>query len=412
MRSDLPGHDLTPPDKTTGDSGSGGGPGTRKEGASGAAVDHVESTSPPEANLSETPEASLTEDFGEIRVYIERSPGDGEDARPLALQSSAGSGVVSVFDGLGGAGSTSYWIQGKRRTGAFIAARLARSIVKEGCATVLTGSRGDTPARVNRTGSSGDGGEFELSRVLAERLTRGFASVAADLEGDKKTSIRSQLLRRLPTTIAGVYFRPTGVRDEVELRSFWAGDSRAYLMSPSEGLQQLTVDDVAGDVSALSSLTTDAPLTNVVTADGEVLLRESVQVVRDESLVVVATDGCFAYWSTPWHFEHALLDAICNSGTADECSAALGAAIEAVAGDDASLCIAPVTAWQYRDFARAFRPRLEQLCHKFLDPIATVDDQIRSSVEATEALRVRRATTVGRLWASYAPLYEMRLPER
>lgn len=69
-----------------------------------------------------------------LGVWTEKQRGHGEDAEPLFLHHwSSGSGLLGVFDGLGGSGGrlVGQTRDGKERTSAWIASRCARAASEE-----------------------------------------------------------------------------------------------------------------------------------------------------------------------------------------------------------------------------------------------------------------------------------------
>src|SRR5688572_6147156 len=67
-----------------------------------------------------------------ISINIEKVFGKGEDAEPILDLYKDGDILISVFDGLGGAGSSIYKDEdGMTHTGAYYASRFAKDIVKE-----------------------------------------------------------------------------------------------------------------------------------------------------------------------------------------------------------------------------------------------------------------------------------------
>src|SRR5437667_81453 len=65
-----------------------------------------------------------------MTLCVEKKPNEGEDAEPI-LSLTTNAALLAVFDGLGGAGGTRYNVNGTLRTGAYIAARLARAVAAE-----------------------------------------------------------------------------------------------------------------------------------------------------------------------------------------------------------------------------------------------------------------------------------------
>ena len=64
-------------------------------------------------------------------IWIEKKADEGEDSEPILL-TNVENGFVSVFDGMGGAGSTKYTTKNDGvHTGAYFSARIVQKVVKE-----------------------------------------------------------------------------------------------------------------------------------------------------------------------------------------------------------------------------------------------------------------------------------------
>ena len=71
----------------------------------------------------------------------------------------------------------------------------------------------------------------------------------------------------------------------------WAGDSRAYVLDPAEGMQAVTKDD-SEDGDALNSLANDQPMTNMICADRPSRINEfPLNTIRLPTVLLCATDG-------------------------------------------------------------------------------------------------------------------------
>ncbi len=162
---------------------------------------------------------------------VEQKSNEGEDAEPiLSISPRRDNGLLGVFDGMGGAGGTVYAHNGLRRTGAYWAARLASKVVRSYFDQPTIDSSGDTPG--------------EIAKALETKLTETFRSEIANLDAGP-LRLGGNMIRRFPTTMACLYFEIDVNRAGwARYVALWAGDSRAYLLSPRDGLQQITVDDL------------------------------------------------------------------------------------------------------------------------------------------------------------------------
>ncbi|MET9732518.1 hypothetical protein ABZZ79_18275 [Streptomyces sp. NPDC006458] len=144
--------------------------------------------------------------------------------------------------------------------------------------------------------------------------------------------------RQLPTTLAAVHYHVPEGGSEVRLRPLWAGDSRAYLLTPDAGLQVLTRDHTH-ESDTLELLRSDPPMTNVVCADRDFEIDSHPLTHRLPCVLVVATDGFFGYVHTPADFEAVLLRGLHEAGTVGEWADLIRRDVESYTADDASLAL-------------------------------------------------------------------------
>ena len=289
-------------------------------------------------------------------------PGQGEDSACCVSDDSAA--MVSVFDGCGGLGARTY--PGfQDHTGAYLASRL------------LSGAAHDwffTPGRDQHAPAEALRGVFTAAYAAAQPFAAG------------QSLLRGSMVRDLPSTAALAYARHG--QGGVELHVVWAGDSRVYLLDRM-GLAQLTADDVDG-TDALSGITGDGALTNVISSDGNYTLHSRALLLTEPTMVLAATDGCFGYLRTPMEFEYLLLSHLVRAQNPQDYRRRLNAAFGRIAGDDYSLGI---MSFHFSDFSsqqRFFGPRAQSLYDYYVHPLEQSSDA---------ALRQR-------LWASYRPGYE------
>ncbi len=281
-------------------------------------------------------------------------PHVAEDAPALAMVRH-GTGLIAVFDGLGGAGARLVNGEHGRRSSAYYAARLAHDVAVKRFAT--DGLRmADAPDVL--TGAIGD----------ALALRHAATPPAAG-------TVRSRLLRSYPTTAALMSVEPGW--GYVQTRAMWAGDSRCYALTPEAGLQQLSRDDSAGSTHPMQAMREDDRMTNVLCADGSGRLRVTTLRINGPALLIVATDGGYGCFPSPMHFELVLLDALAGSGTCENWSTALAARLSPLADDDVSLA-ATFTGWpSVAAAALSFAGRREELRALLDAPIAEAWERYR-----------------------------------
>lgn len=251
-------------------------------------------------------------------IYTEKQDSAGEDAPPLIVYDPKhDSMAVGVFDGLGGSGAVKYRSREPVRSGAYWASRIAAQVCKE--------QLRQDPEIDSAT----------LGRSILDRF-----QVFDSEHGSPRSGLRSSMIKVLPTTmaLAVVDFRRSS---DSRIRCMWAGDSRLYILSPVSGLQQLTADDLVVPADPMENLLTDGRMSNCISLEGDFNINSTTANVDPSApaLIFAATDGCFGYFPSPMHFEHALLSTLSESDTTSDWQRRLSECISAVAQDDATLAL-------------------------------------------------------------------------
>src|SRR5262249_22927824 len=153
--------------------------------------------------------------------------------------------------------------------------------------------------------------EADLHDVLQGRFS---AEVESGIHSSDKFA--GSLRRELPTTLAATAFH-NGGDGQLHVSALWAGDSRCHVLSPTAGMQQLTVDD-SPSTDALDAIVNDAPMSNVICADREFTVHRLDFRLPKPAILVSSTDGCFGYVATPAHFEYLLLQALQRANSTAE----------------------------------------------------------------------------------------------
>jgi serine/threonine protein phosphatase PrpC len=316
-------------------------------------------------------------------------PDQGEDSDPI-LRDGPDLGLLGVFDGMGGAGGTVYETPEGRRTGAYLASRIARDVVEQRMLDLLEPDwhlNGKAAARNL---------QHSVQQALKQRLQE---------LNPAPSSLRSRLIRALPTTMALVALQRTQPGGPTWAgHVFWAGDSRAYVFE-SRGVSQLSTDDLRDPGDALANLRRDSVVSNALSADTEFHINYRRVELRSPFLVVCATDGCFGYVRTPMHFEYLVLSHLLDARNTEGWSSALQAEIAAVTGDDAAMSTLGVGA-ELEEFQELFAPRVAELASDFIEPLDELSDAVTRAEQELRALRSRQLDEMAERWNRYKSEYE------
>ena len=319
-------------------------------------------------------------------------PDQGEDSDPI-LRDGPDLGLVGVFDGMGGAGGTVYETPEGRRTGAYLASRIARDVVEQRMLDLL-----EPDWHLN-----GRAAARNLQHAVQQALKQRLQELNPAPSG-----LRSRLIRALPTTMALVALQRTQPGGPTwAAHVFWAGDSRAYVFE-SRGASQLSTDDLRDPGDALANLRRDSVVSNALSADTEFHINYRRVELRSPFLVVCATDGCFGYVRTPMHFEYLVLSHLLEARNTEAWSSALQAEIAAVTGDDAAMSTLGVGA-DHKEFQKLFAPRVGELASDFIEPLDALSDAVTRAEQELRALQSRQLEEMTERWNLYKSEYERHL---
>lgn len=320
---------------------------------------------------------------------VGKIPDQGEDSDPI-LRDGPDLGLLGVFDGMGGAGGTVYETPEGRRTGAYLASRIARDVVERKMLDLL-----EPDWHLNGEAAASDL-RHAVRQALKDRLQE---------LNPAPSSLRSRLIRALPTTMALIALQRTQPGSPVWAgHIFWAGDSRAYVFE-SSGARQLTTDDLRDPGDALANLRRDSVVSNAMSADTEFHINYRRVELRAPFLAVCATDGCFGYLPTPMHFEHLVLGCLLEARNTAAWSSAVQEKIAAVTGDDAAMSTLGVGA-DFKVFQKLFAPRVAELASDFIEPLDEVSDAVTRLEHELEGLRSRKLNEMTEKWNRYKSAYE------
>jgi hypothetical protein len=312
-----------------------------------------------------------------VALWMERRAAMGEDAPPTTITAvDSPIGLVAVYDGVGGSGAGLVGVgdDGEAHTGAWLASRVVRAATEDWFVEEVSRRTADVSESLRTT--------------LTDRLTDEMHQVAGS------SRLAGTLRRDLPTTLAAAAFRIQKA-GEVRVASLWVGDSRVFVLTPSAGLQQLSVDDSPA-TDALAALVDDPPMSNVISASGAFSVNARRRTFTGPLVVLAATDGCFGYVATPAHFELLVLRSLAASEDPTSWMTALLADTQAITSDDASFAAVAIGFADHGSLRDAFAPRLAQLEADHWAPFEAIDHTDHGQLSAFRQ----------QSWSSYRSSYE------
>ena len=329
----------------------------------------------------------------DIIIDIPKKENLGEDAPPINLEVSPNKKrVISVFDGLGGSGSAIYEENDEKKTGAYLSSRVVSSETFNYFENLKNQSL-----------------NYEVDNEFIDNLK---AQIISELKNKLKlqkfepSKLKSSLIRTFPTTIALINCEYED--NKIELDVIWAGDSRAYVLIPEEGLIQITKDDLKLDNDPFENLKSDSPLSNMICLDSDFNLNSKSYSFGNPLLAIVATDGCFGYYSTPMHFEYYLLKSLMDSNNDFEYKEKLIAEFSKVSGDDFSLSLTSINAGDFNKIKEIFSNRFKKVSEYFMKDILHIErsiedlnTKINESENAKNILVQEKNEKNLKLWTEY-----------
>lgn len=208
-----------------------------------------------------------------------------------------------VCDGLGGAGSTKHKVEEAgipaMRTSGYLGSR----VVADSVASFYDFNY----ERI--TGIVFSNGDFSiaLQAVIEELKSTIKAALSTKMVklGIDPILTRNKTLKIFPTTLASALYFQDG--EKVKILAIWAGDSRVYVLSPTKGLQLLSLDDaINADVEMKSA----SEMNNCISVGNPFRLNYSIFEMDEPGIVFCCSDGCFDYLPSPLHFEWLVLQTI------------------------------------------------------------------------------------------------------
>ena len=268
-------------------------------------------------------------------ICNEKIRGMGEDCG-FELYTHAAA-VIGVFDGCGGLGAkTCPTISNK--TEAYLASRAVGSAVKQWFEHSCSA---DVPWDVN-----------SLKKLICAKL-----KLCRSCTEETGLRLKGTMVRPFPSTLAMITFQIVNGRLSTE--HFWAGDSRTYVLD-AFGIGQISVDDIKGE-DAMTNLTRDGALTNVLSADSQFVIHKAHFEPSYPCMMLCSSDGCFGYVASPMEFETMILSSLERAQCVDEWQRILSDEIASRSGDDQTLALAAFGFSSFREMKDYFYDRYQAM---------------------------------------------------
>lgn len=285
---------------------------------------------------------------------------NGEDSFAFSVNDRMG--MVGVFDGCGGIGSRKYPEYGNK-SGAYIASRVTSDLVMDWFKK-----------------------HSEEQEALSEKIIKDMCNNLKGRLGNKLRSMDSgtdsgvilgSLSKSFPTTASIILF--SSYKETVYSSFIWAGDSRGFILT-EDGLCQITRDDIEGGGDALNNLSADSKLTNFVSAAEDFQLHSKSVLCDSEAILITASDGCFAYFSTPMEFEFMLIESMQRADNVEQWKQNLEAYIKKYTADDYTMGIAVCGYKSFKKLKKAFLQRRNFLFEKYISKLENSGDEMKAAL--------------------------------
>lgn len=319
----------------------------------------------------------------------EKKEGWGEDSNPI-LYTNDNSVLTGVFDGMGGAGGaeceSDYSHDGIHKTKAYVASRIVRDAIEKAIQ--------ENPTLLFSP---------HLSKDLESIITCRYTEEKEKYPPKSKAGLRSSLIKEYPTTLAMTCVTQTA--KDYEIKSLWAGDSRNYLWM-KEGLFQISIDDLKGNLDPMQNLREDAPMSNCIQADApfKINCSDIILDTTEKFVLISATDGCFGYYPSPMDFEKVITDTLEMSNSLQNFKEGLTDKFAVATADDFSFAIAAIGFKDFKDMKKILGPSNRRVKGYFAKR-NYYESELKKFEEKIECLRNGVNKEMMVLWPEYKENY-------
>lgn len=271
-----------------------------------------------------------------------------------------------VCDGLGAGGQNKHTINGETHTSAYYGSRLLSQICseyyKENYDVIFENMKN----------------KEALSRIVDELKATIKKQLDEFVDEHKLVkTIKGKSIKLLPSTLSSMLFNVND--DSVDVVVISAGDTRAFVLTPQNGLQQLSKDDVDDDVDAFEKATI---VNNNICQDRDFTLNFRCYTLKMPCILFVCSDGCYDYFFSPMEVEY-LFDAAFNAWFSTESvkSGAFGEKLgDFIANrsklqDDCSMAGAVIGCQDDAALRQELKVRAREIETKYIKPFDSIDKE-------------------------------------
>lgn len=271
-----------------------------------------------------------------------------------------------VCDGLGAGGQNKHTINGETHTSAYYGSRLLSQICseyyKENYDVIFENMKN----------------KEALSRIVDELKATIKKQLDEFVDEHKLVkTIKGKSIKLLPSTLSSMLFNVND--DSVDVVVISAGDTRAFVLTPQNGLQQLSKDDVDDDVDAFEKATI---VNNNICQDRDFTLNFRCYTLKMPCILFVCSDGCYDYFFSPMEVEY-LFDAAFNAWFSTESvkSGAFGEKLgDFIANrsklqDDCSMAGAVIGCQDDTALRQELKVRAREIETKYIKPFDSIDKE-------------------------------------